>query len=223
MIMKIFNLLLLSGLLLCISSCQQEEIYSCDEEVNDWVNKNLGEIRVMTRSEWRDLGEDVKRGCYVAFTQQQKVDFWIGKFDEALALDWTLEEAEHIKLMRNFVNEHPEYFDNSREKTDEEIEIFEIFIYEWMKKAEQELQWSRKTIGGLIASGNTLISKDGTVQTNSTNLMTKSAGESKCHCSSKSNWCSIDITVDCVKGGCEEVNGCGTLWANPCDGRCNGI
>lgn len=222
--MRIFNLFLFVCLMLVFSSCQEEVFYSCDERVDDWVKENLDEIRTMTRNEWKNLNEDVKKGCYVAFTQQQKVDFWKGKFIEALELDWTPEEAEHIKLMYKFVDEHPEYFDYSREKTDEEIETFEIFTYEWIEKAKQEFKWSKKTIGGLIATGHTLIDKGGAIQYTPNITMTKAPSEVKCNCSTESNWCSIDYNIDCIAGGCEEdVNDCGTLWMYDCDGRCNGV
>lgn len=178
----------------------------------------------MTRSEWKNLDENVKRGCYVAFTQQQKVDFWKGKFDEALKLGWSQEEIEHIKSVRQFVETHPIYFDYSHTKTDEEIEVFELFFYEWIKKAESQLGWDRQIIGGLIATGNSLLDKKGTIQVNQTRVMTKAGGEVNCNCSSKSNWCSIDIMVDCKTGGCDKViDDCGTLWQYDCDGRCNGI
>lgn len=220
--MKILNLFFLTCFLFVFASCQEEEIYSCNEEVNDWVKENLKEIRTMTRSEWKNLDEYVKRGCFVAFTQQQKVDFWKEKLNEALELGWTKEEAEHIKVMCRFVDEHPEYFDFSTKRTDEEIEIFELFIYEWTKKAEQQLQWSKNTIGGLIATGNKLLDKNGTVQINQTRAMTKSGGESKCHCSTNSDWCSG--SVDCQSTDCDEdTHGCGTLFVYSCDGRCNGI
>ncbi len=184
--MRILNLFFLTCLLSVFASCQKEEIYSCNEEVNDWVKENLKEIRTMTRSEWKNLDEYVKRGCFVAFTQQQKVDFWKEKFNEALELGWTKEEAEHIK-------------------------------------AEQQFQWSKSTIAGLIATGNKLLDKKGTVQINQTRAMTKSGGESRCNCSTSSDWCSG--SVDCQStNDCDDNNhGCGTLFVYSCDGRCNGI
>lgn len=222
--MRILNLFFLTCLLSVFASCQEEEIYSCNKEVNDWVKENLKEIRTMTRSEWKNLDENVKRGCFVAFTQQQKVDFWKGKFNEALELGWTKEEAEHIKAMYRFVDEHPEYFDFSTKRTDEEIEIFELFVYGWTKKAEQQFRWSKNTIAGLIATGNQLLDKNGTVQINQTRAMTKSGGESKCNCSTDSDWCSTSTSIDCQDADCEDsTHGCGTLFVYSCNGRCNGI
>lgn len=220
--MRILNLFFLTCLLSVFTSCQEEEIYSCNEKVNDWVKENLKEIRTMTRSEWKNLDENVKRGCFVAFTQQQKVDFWKEKFNEALELEWTQEEAEHIKAMYRFVDEHPEYFDFSTERTDEEIETFELFVYGWIKKAEQQFRWSKNTIAGLIATGNKLLDTKGTVQINQTRAMTKSEGESKCNCSTKSDWCSV--FSECQDVACEEsTHGCGTLLVYSCNGRCGGI
>lgn len=48
----------------------------------------------MTRSEWKNLNEDVKRGCFVAFTQEQKIEFWRDKFNEILELNWNQEAVD---------------------------------------------------------------------------------------------------------------------------------
>ncbi|MDE5710858.1 MAG: bacteriocin fulvocin C-related protein [Bacteroides sp.] len=222
--MRNLNLFFLTCLLFVFASCQKGEIYSCNEEVNDWVKENLKEIRTITRSEWKNLDESVKRGCFVAFTQQQKVDFWKEKFNEALELEWTKEETEHIKAMYQFVDEHPEYFDFSTKRTDEEIEYFELFVYKWTKKAEQQFQWSKNTIGGLIATGNKLLDKNGTVQINQTRAMTKSVKEkSPCNCNVKSDWCSASVDCEATNNYEDSVHGCGTLWVYSCNGRCNGI
>lgn len=219
--MKTFNLFLAVCFVFCISSCQ-EESYSCDPEVNKWVNSNLKEIKIMTRSEWQNLDEKVKSGCFVAFSQQQKIDFWNSKLNETLGLNWSDQEAQHIELMIRFINEHPEYFDFSREKTDEEIEVFELFTYAWKQKAEKQLGWSKTLIGGIIATGNRLLDKKGTIQITPSIAMTKLDGESNCNCSTSSDWCSG--SVDCESSSCDESNhGCGTLLVYSCDGRCNGI
>lgn len=221
--MKVFNLFFVACLLLGISSCQEEEIFSCNKEVNSWVNENLNEVRSMTRSEWKNLDESVKIGCYIAFTQQQRVNFWKDKFDEVLALSWSKEETEHIKLMRSFVVTHPIYFDYSREKTDEEIEKFEIFVYEWKKKAEVQFGWSKEIIGGLIATGNSLLDKKGTVQVNQSTIMTKAGGES-CNCNTSSDWCNSreDRPYWKCGSGCKGGDGwgCGTLGFYSCNGTC---
>lgn len=222
--MRTFNLFLLTCLVFGFLSCQEEEIYSCNEGVNNWIKENLKEVRTMTRSEWQNLDENVKRGCFVAFTQQQKIDFWKDKFNEALTLEWTNEEAEHIKAVYRFVDEHPEYFDFSTERTDEEIEVLELFVYEWTKKAEQQFQWSKKTIAGLIATGNRLLDKNGTIRVNQTMVMTKSGGESKCECSTDSDWCNSredrrDWKCD-SKASCTVSGGCGSLGLYDCNGMC---
>lgn len=205
-----------------------EKIHNLNQvSSKNWVKENLNEIRTMTRSEWLNLDENTKRACYVAFTQQQRLEFWKEKFDKTLELGWSLEETEHIKTMRRFVSEHPEYFDYSREKTDKEIEIFEIFVFEWKKKAKQQFKWTKNTIGGLIATGNNLLDKDGTIQIIKARTMTKSEGEtnSKCSCSTDSDWC--NASEDKLYWKCDSKDectsaegGCGTLWSYPCNGTC---
>lgn len=227
--MRTVNLFLCIMLVFANLSCQQEELlYSCDKQVDSWVKSNLSHIKNMNRTEWESVDEKLKRGCYAAFSPQQRQHLWLGKFNEALSLDWSMEEKEHIKVMIDFVQTHLSYFDSTRENTDEEIETFEVFAYEWIKKAESEFGWSRKLIAGLVASPNAIINKEGILKLSHTSsnkrVKTRMETEVECNCSTSSNWCSIDISIECMDVPCSiSASGCGTLWLYDCDGLCNGI
>lgn len=227
--MKTVNLFLCAMFVFAGLSCQQEELlYSCNEKIDSWVKSNLSYVKSMDRAEWEGVDESLKRGCYAAFSPQQKQHLWLGKFGEALSLDWSMEEKEHIKVLIDFVQTHLSYFDSAKEETDKEIETIEVFAYEWIKKAESQLRWNRKLIGGLVASPNSIIDKEGTLKLTHSNsdkrVKTRTETEVECNCSTSSNWCSIDIMVECLDVPCDVVpNDCGFLWLYDCDGRCNGI
>lgn len=132
----------------------------------------------------------------------------------------------HINVLINFIQTHLFCFDFVRQKTDEEIEEIEVFAYKWMKKAELQLDWNRKVIGGLVAMPHTIINKEGTLKRTFSQpyKSVKTRTEAECNCSKSSNWCSIDISVECLDASCDVTDGgCGFLWLYDCDGRCYGI
>lgn len=223
---------LLAGL--TFISCDNESriVYSCDPTEDEWVHDNLDEIRSMTRTHWEGLAENLKRPVLAAFTPEQRVCFWSEKFENALLLDWNDAEKEHIDAVIKYITLNPEIFQGFKYLSDEKKDEFEIFFYSWREKASNEFGWSQELIASMIQSPNTLLDKNGTVAT-TLNVATRatrsegsSASKSKCHCSSKSDWCNGPAEWgECEKTDkCEEVeDNCGTLLVYTCDGRCGGI
>lgn len=216
-------LLVLASMTIAFSACQQKEIvYSCDKKVNEWVHDNLTEIKLMSRSTWNNLDEDLKRASYRAFTQQQKVLFWKDKLNEVLAMEWNEAECEHIKKVLEFINEKQFYFDNDREITDEEQEEIDIFAYKWVEDAKDNLGWDMPLISSIVATGNTLLDKKGTVRT-TTQSRSLEGGGCECEIEQIIAWC---ITSSCEESSidCEPSDvGCGFLLIYPCNGSCGGI
>lgn len=213
---SIFTIITALCTILVVSSCQSEVIYTCDKEANQWIKENLSAIQTMDRSDWVKLDERVKRGCFNAFTPKQRADFWINKFNETLRLDWAEEEANHIKAMLNFVSSYPNYFDFSIEKTDEEIEFFELFIYNWKDKAKNELKWKDELIYNMIASGNEILNKEGKVKQSETRVL----ASNDCSCSNTSDWCPIGTYCKYDHVCSSSTHGCGSLFVYECNGLC---
>lgn len=203
------------------SSCQQDEIFSCNEDVNRWANDNIDDIRVMTRSDWNNLDENRKMACYAAFTTEQRISFWKEKFDNVLNLNWNSEEMEHIKLLQNFVESHCDFFDREKQMTDEDYEVVELFAYRWKQKAEEDLGWSDKLIKALIADGNEIVDKNGTTLFIQPNLAVKSRSEISCDCSVSSDWCSHYYECGTRTTCDKKIRECGTLYLFDCDGVCS--
>ena len=92
MIMKRISLLLSGGLfflILILMSCNQDDIvYSCNEEVNQWAKENLDGLRTMSREDWKGLSDNKKIAAYRAFNQEQRITFWKDKFAAVKMLDW---------------------------------------------------------------------------------------------------------------------------------------
>ncbi len=222
MMKKLIYLFGLSVALLMSSCSQDDEItYSCNEEVNNFIVENLGEIKKMTRSEWLNSEEEMKNPIFGAFSPKQKIEFWREKLAETLLLDWNELEKEHIHKMLEFV-ENPDnfiYFSTRESKSEEEIERFEIFMYKWTEYAYDVLKWNKLQIGAIVASGNRLVDTKGKVLVNNVKRV-KSVSESKCNCNTSiiGDFCSGSTT--CETTNCIEQNYCGLLLLQKCNGEC---
>ena len=207
---------------LCLQSCNKEVVYSCDEIVNEWVHENLSDIRVMSRSEWNKLEEDLKMPVYRAFTHQQRMNFWNDRLSEILKLEWLDEEKAHIETLLDFINNNQYIFEGYGMMSDKEKNTFDLFFYEWKDKAKIDFDWSDSLLFSILASGNTMIDTKGTLLVTDNMLNSRSLKPtSVCICSTSSDWCE---TSYCEGVPCEETFlGCGTIFAFDCNGRCGGI
>lgn len=132
-------------------SSQDDNIYSCDDVINAWAQENILEIRSMSRAQWKKLPAEKKHAAYVAFTQQQKINFWKDKLTGLMTQDWSKEELDHIKLVYDFIIEHPSFFNNDG-LTEEQENILELFFYKWSDIAKNKLGWNMKLIFAMVAS-----------------------------------------------------------------------
>ena len=205
---------------LLFSSCQEEkQTYSCDPTIDQWVKNNLDEIQSMTRATWKTLPENFKGATFGAFTPQQKITFWKERLNVILELDWNTKEQEHIQKLHFMVQENPLWFDVSN-RTEEIEDAMAIAAYSWIQYAKENLHWDKRTIGGIIASGNDLVDKTGLLEINpdhSQQLSTRS--ESNCNCNQTYDFCS-GVEDKCKDSSCKEVNMCGWLLLSKCNGSC---
>lgn len=212
--------------ILCFSSCSEEDevVYSCDDAVNLWVKDNLIEIRKMDRPQWKTLSASKKRAAYVAFTPQQKIIFWKEKLTDVMALDWTKDELEHIKLVYDFIDEHQDYF-TDKGLSDEQLNVLDLFFYKWVEFARNELGWNMETIVSIAASGNDVIPEN----IKSSRVIKDFSDENisyidDCHCSTKGDFCNVTGQGICEDSKCATSDfGCGWIWLQDCNGKCSDV
>ncbi len=214
--------LLLSAILFVNSvffSCQKtEELqYSCDPIVDAWVKKNISKIKQMEREEWLNLDEKVKPATLSAFNPIQKQKFWLQKMDEVMSLNWNTEELHYIEIFKQYIIENPNIFES--DVTDEVIDEFAIFCYQWSEDVKEKLKWEKELIFAIAVSGNKLLDKTGTLSFSLDHTIVKSSGEvADCQCSTSSDFC---LQSHCAVDGCAIRNhGCGWVGVMICDGRC---
>lgn len=225
--------LLTTLFLLVIVSCTQDnEVYSCNQEINNWVKENKTYIQTLTRSQWCELRPSVSRPAYIAFTPSQKVRFWKEKIEEVKSLDWSKEELLHIQEVENFIVTNTQYFRNGR-LSEKEYDEIETFFVKWIKTGERKYNWTTQTAMAVVCTGYKMLDKRGNIFIPQNNkeimsapimLMTK---ETTCNCNKGSLFtCVNDPFGGCEdsKPGCEETDkGCGFAFLFSCNGTCGGI
>lgn len=209
----------LLGFIMCGCSADEPK-YSCNPEVNKWVEDHLDEIHSMTRAEWLECDAEISTSIYRAFTPKQRTNFWREKFQELKTLEWTKVELCHIREVEDFFENHLSWFyDDSL--TDQQFDEAELFVYKWSERAKREFGWSDHLIGMMIASGDRLLDTEGTsYQTNASAGNVLLSSDESCNCNRNSSvTCSWNVT--CEKASCNDLSkGCGFFLLYECNGRC---
>jgi len=227
--MKNFLLIAITAVLLqALIGCQKEELlYSCDKETNEWVKNNLAEIQQMNRSDMLPLSGEQQRGCFRAFTPEQRYGVWIDKLIQVRNIGLNSKELKHIDLL--LATMKVDWFDEqTREDADRFAEI-DQFLKEWVDNAYNLLGWSRDEVGSIVASLYEVERKDNTIVLRVIDVITMadhgggggSGGYTfDCNCYIYDDWCFNN--KKCKNDvGCNKSNwGCGSFWSNGCNGLC---
>jgi hypothetical protein len=234
--MKLKNVIQACVIVMCFTlfSCSQdEEVYSCDKEVNAWVKENLTDIQQMDREDWLEIRTiDYQRAAYRAYTAEQKQTLWIGKICEVLDnITWTSQEIKHIETLLFIVKENLKTFDSNVNQ--EDMNNVEVDLYRWKEYAIEELKWSPELLYGLIGTPETMAADKKIVRSMNSKIRLKNGNEpnqSDCDCnsslptegSSSGNYLCNYWFYQCdTRTGCNTTScGCGDFWYYSCNGTC---
>lgn len=135
------------------ASCQKDELlYSCDHEIDQWTKDNYKNIQNFTVVEFLNLDYGKQKAAYIAMEEGQRHGLWIAKLNEILQMGWTQEEAEHIESLVSFIGKNKSLFSNA--ETQQNSDLFELFMYSWMEYAQEVLFWDRETIHSICGDPN---------------------------------------------------------------------
>lgn len=202
-------------------SCSQEDIYSCDPEINDWVYSNLNDIKVMTRSEWQSLDIEKRIPSYRAFTLEQKISFWNEKLDNILSNNWSNEEITHINDLKVFLNNHAQLLNGISTLSEEEAFAVQSYMDKWIKIGIEELDWNEDLIIAMVGKGENLGDALDLLTNPASTRSLKPKLSCNCHLAEWVEWCGFYSS--CVEVECDDTTlGCGFFLAFECTGRCSG-
>ncbi|MBQ4448918.1 MAG: bacteriocin fulvocin C-related protein [Prevotella sp.] len=209
--------------LLLLISCDDEPMYSCNEQTDRWVKENMEVVRNIDRDSFLTYSDSKKRAMYRAFTPEQRISMWKEKLNEVKMLSWNEKELSHITKLEEFIDMHEECFGDVQ--SGENDDVFDLFFYQWQTYAIDSLGWDRQT-GFAIAGTLNRMKGNREIEGGDFNMrksiQTRSKSE-ECDCSSDflNDFC--PIVMDCNdKAECEKVpDSCGWLWAKDCNGLCD--
>lgn len=207
------------------SSCtsDEEEMFSCNKQVDEWVKDHLSEIRVMDRTDWLNSPNEKALAMYRAFTPDQRLSFWNAKIEEVLRLNWSEAEINHIRKAQIFLNSNSEIFSDFALTTEERDDLVDEFCYKWTENAITELGWTETIAKSILMSGKRVLNTDGELQELKSDFsisLLSDNEEVNCNCNKNDDFCSHGS--DCVDDpDCNtSERGCGWLWLSGCNGRC---
>ena len=213
-------------------SCGKDEVYSCDPEADMWVKSNLVEIKEMTRAEWLAIDDyDFQRAAYIAFNPKQKQDLWIGKMEEVLTLEWSVQEREHIQSALKLLKAN--LFAFSKERDQKAFDKLEVDLYKWEEFARTELGWDKELLYDLVYTAQAMnVDKKVNTELPAKSKRLKNRSESGlpesrvCSCNFNAQDCNLPGSTCrwwteeysyCVKTD----NGCGLWGLRACNGLCH--
>lgn len=209
-----------------LSSCSKEIYYSCNPTIQQEVKKNLPKYSSMTREEWKQLPDSLKKAAYAAMKPEIKRAFWEEKRTELMQLDW-LEEKDkaHIALFFSIWEKFPDFFEDNFMENSFNQEYVDNFSAEWNSYAENELGWSYVLRYTVCASGEEVDVPflGATIMKINGNTELEHAGngfELKCDCSRKDDWCGSTKLCRQDFSCKKKPRNCGLLWGETCDGMC---
>ena len=214
---KIFILLVVA---ISVSSCSMDEdMFSCDPDVNQWAKSNLTEIRQMSSADFLEVGDLVyMRAAYNALTPNQRQSLWIEKLENVLKLDWTEKEGQFIESMLEFVKTNSFIFSNKRDP--KALEKIEIEYYRWEVYAYEELIWDKNLLGAVVGTPQNLSENKEIISNFNISPIVKTRGED-CECKTGSGDFCMDFFTKCCDKSCKEKpSSCGWFWGQDCNGVC---
>ncbi len=207
--------LLAAGLCSCGNDLDNE-VYSCDEQLDEWAHANLRSIQSMGREGWLQLGEEYKIAAFNAMTPAQKVDFWKNKIQEVMTLDWTKKEKQHIHKLYIYLQNNPNMFEPEFLADSTKTADLRALVAQWEVDALFDYGFTEAQVYAILYTGNKMINKEGEYESNYTVRLrsdSEAPNESnKCNCNSEEKGC--DATCTNRTG-----TGCGKWFYEPCDGR----
>ena len=222
-------------------SCQKGDLhYSCNPQIDQWAKDNYENIQNFTKIEFESLNNGEQKAAYAIMGTKQRHALWMAKLNDVLQLEWTPQEAEHIKSLILFVEENKSLFADN--ETEDDRNKFELFMYVWIEYSKETLKWDKETIYSICGDPNNAImiktryghkkltiSRSYEIGQSTLKTRSESGGTfGDCTCSQESDWCDIfgempSSVMSCNNNNhnCNVVrNNCGTFWKFDCNGIC---
>lgn len=229
---KIYLTFIMAALAIMWSCQSEEEVYSCDEDVNQFINQNVLELNSMATENFALLSRETQRAAFRMFCPERRHQLWSEKYNYLLLNNpdaFSTEELNHIEELLNYLD--VDLFQNDIKNTD--MAEFYMAIEIWQEKGIICFDWTEDKIQYLlnfasisyqihITDSKIALTEDQTVSRSSLSM---SSGD--CNCNYLQG---TQLGQDCLGGlscgltqHCTIVGdqfGCGIWWLGACNGTC---
>lgn len=209
---------LLTILCFAFYSCDKDELeFSCDPEINEYVDKNKKKLRIISLDELNNYDISLQRAVFNSWDPSRKRDAWLTKLNSLLVTqDLSIYERVHIEKLIDHIS-IDYFFDYDLTHRPDE---YYKFAKEWISFAKDDLQWRNEFIAFVVYRLYTdpnqfYLETSGIIDISKT--ITTHSETYNCNCSTSSDFC---FTGVCNSGNCNSVGGCGWLWSMDCNGNC---
>lgn len=139
--MKTIKLLLVAVMMFAVSTAfaQQKE------------NMTRGELLQIS-----DIGQ--RANVFAGLTGENQYEIWMDKFDELLSLNFSKQEKEHIKQLKDFCSDNKEALYINKDMS--AMADLQKFSVGWTLTAQKELGWSDKLMYYIVQDLGHLTNED---------------------------------------------------------------
>ncbi len=149
--MKKYLLISLIGVFFIVS-CQKDEdqFYSCNEEINNYVINNYDQIKNIDREDFLKYDLEYQKAIFRAMTPEKRLKCWKNKFEETLKLNWDLEEYRQINDLKNKMQ--IEWFDYDSLSNSVFRAKLEDILLDWIATSVNNLGWTEEFVFSIIGT-----------------------------------------------------------------------
>lgn len=206
------------SLVLFATSCESDlnEVYSCDPEVNDWVNENKEDLSNINRRELLNHSPDVQRAIVRSFTAEKRFELWHEKINTLISQEQEKNVIRHLEKLRDHLT--VQLFESPTKYRNKEFET------EWINYTTEILNWEPERIVFTVMSLHNNMNEF--LEEISEQPGLEKSFNDDCTCST--HWSTVDHCTllpnrvcghdfpDCT----DTVDGCGWLGLYACNGVC---
>lgn len=231
--MKKTNLIFLgAALIILLTYCSKNSNkieYSCNKDINNWVNTYKNEIIDIPREQLVTLPIGYQKAIYNTFSKERKAELWHEKLDIVLASNQDTEFENQIIALYNFIS--PDIYDRDIEEKPKDYII--NFTNDWEQKVLGSFESDTLIFSIKFCTLMTLDEYFNYVENfqdfdyswleggGEITMSGGGGGTNACSCR-YDIYCSIFLTNICEDGrnNCTQNYNCGIAGNSLCDGQC---
>jgi len=200
------------------SSCMNDQMeFSCDPVLNEYISTHREEYILYTVNDLAVTEPIVQQAIFRSFTPEKKRDIWLQKIHFLLETE-PYKDAEYVHVEKLLNHLHENFF--RKENLELEASQRSLFASEWINFAKSSLGWSDRYVAFVVFRIYINQAQFDNEMSMLKTIKQKAIADSEavpCDCHTSADFCMGSI---CKNGECQITTGCGWIWSQHCDGKC---